>query len=219
MNKYDEVIEEFLSNDPLREALMKPCLIGDHVYASNGYIAIKIPISKLPKTYEPNPDYPDIIPLFEKREGMFEKPKILKAEKIETLLKEIPEKNISVECQKCEGDGSIPSKGKAMDKREECDQCKGHGEVLLLNTEYDWQNHKILIGLVYFNPNYIDKLLYISGENDLAEIEYICGTPLGSNCFMIDGIEILIMPMRMADEDGNLAIESTIHKLEEEVIP
>jgi hypothetical protein len=207
--KYDEVIDEFLCNDTLREAMMHPCLIGEHVYATNGHIAIKIPVDKLNKTYKEYPGYPNIISIFAKRDAMFDKPKIFKMSAIETLLKEIPEENIEVECQQCEGTGESKDEKK-------CDQCAGRGNVLLLDTEYDWQNHKILIGKTCFNPNYIDKLLYVAGINDTQDILQLGGGIIDQNFFSIDEIEIVIMPMRQTDENGELISDSDYHELKEE---
>lgn len=226
MKNYDEVIQYFLLEyDNLREQLMKPVLIGDFVYASDGHTAIKIPKDKLSNTYEPNPTYPDIVSLFEKREGIFEKPKIYKPTTIEKLLSEIPEVYISVECQKCEGTGIIPP---AIEKKDEdawddCDQCHAQGDLFLKEKEYDWMNHRIQINIsetenAYFNPNFIERLSIVCDINNVERIEHTVGTHLTANHFMIDGIEIMIMPIRIEaiESDVENSKESTFHKLEEE---
>ena len=103
MKNYDEVIKEFLSTDSLREALMETALIGDFVFATNGHIAIKIPTVRLTGTYKANPDYPDIVLLFNKQDGLFDKPKLYKVESIEKVLSEIPRVKVGTECKDCDG--------------------------------------------------------------------------------------------------------------------
>ena len=219
MKNYDEVIKEFLSTDSLREALMETALIGDHVFASNGHIGIKIPIEKLTGTYKANPDYPDIVVLFDKRNGLYDKPKFYNVESIERVLSEIPKVNVEISCEKCDGTGDIPVKGSEGVEPEwdKCPVCKGQGELFGENTEYDWKNHKFQIGDAYFNPNYIEKLIIIAKINDIKQVEHFVGLPEGQNHFKIDGIEILIMPMRIKDEDG-IPGDYTYHKLEEETV-
>jgi hypothetical protein len=214
MKNYDEVIKEFLSTDSLREALMESALIGDYVYASNGHIAIKIPIEKLTGTYKAVPDYPDIVVLFNKQDGLFDKPKLYKVESIEKLLSGILKVPIEIECPECEGTGD---ESKIPGVIKECEKCKGQGELFSHETEYAWRTHKFQIGMTCFNPNFIEDLVIVSKVNDIKQIEHFAGTPLGQNHFRIDGIEILVMPMRINDYDPETS-GCTYHKLEEETI-
>lgn len=224
MKNYDEVIKEFLSTDSLREALMETALIGDFVFATNGHIAIKIPTVRLTGTYKANPDYPDIVLLFNKQDGLFDKPKIYKVESIEKVLSEIPRVKVGTECKKCEGTGLAEAKqpeGTILPEKAEwdkCPHCKGQGELFGDKTEYDWMHHKIQIEGAFFNPNYIEKLVIVAKINDIEQIEHFAGLPEWQNHFRIDGIEIIIMPVRMdvLEQDENNG--NTYHKLEVETV-
>jgi hypothetical protein len=219
MKMYDEIIKEFLSTDLLREALMESALIEEYVFASNGHISIKIPIDKLAGTYRVNPDYPDIVTLFDKRDGLFDKPKIYSVESIEKVLSGILRVPIEIGCPNCEGTGLTPVKGTSEDETQwdNCPKCKGQGDLFSQEKEYAWKTHKFQIDNAYFNPNYIEKLVVVAKINDLKQVEHFAGLPEGQNHFKIDGIEILIKPMRINDEAGNPGYY-TYHKLEEETV-
>ncbi|MDD5006577.1 MAG: hypothetical protein PHS33_08790 [Candidatus Omnitrophica bacterium] len=209
MKTYDEIIPEFLSDDDCRQALMKPVLIEEHVFASNGHIAIKIPVSKLLKTYESNPNYPDIVSLYEKVEGLFQSPIIYKVENISELLKQVPLTDVETQCTNCQGTGSIWSKDDSKEP-ETCKICDGSGYVATGKKEYDWQNHKIQIGLAYFNPNYVEKLLNVATINDIKEVKHVYGTPMSKHLFIIDDLEIIMMPIRLGIKE---LPEYSVHKL------
>ena len=218
MKNYDEVIKEFLSTDSLREALMETALIGDFVFASNGHIAIKIPTAKLTGTYKVNPDYPDIVVLFDKHDGLFDKPRMYNIESIEKVLSEIPRVKVGTECKKCEGTGDIPPEKPCETTWDKCPDCKGQGELFGEKTEYDWKNHKFQISGGCFNPNYIEKLVIVAKINDIKQIEHFAGLPEWQNHFRIDGIEIIIMPVRMDVLEQDENNDNTYHKLEEETV-
>ena len=220
MKNYDEVIKEFLSTDSLREALMETALIGDFVFATNGHIAIKIPTVRLTGGYKTNPDYPDIVLLFNKRDGLFDKPKLYKVESIEKVLSDTPRVKVGTECEKCEGTGDVPTKATPGDvdvlpEWDKCPDCKGQGELFGDKTEYDWIHHKIQIEGTFFNPNYIEKLIIVAKINDIEQVEHFAGLPEWQNHFRIDGIEILIMPVKMDDLEKDENNGNTYHKLEE----
>jgi hypothetical protein len=183
MKNYDEVIKEFLSTDPLREALMKPALIEEFVFATNGYIAIKIPTNKLSGTYQPNPEYPNIVLLFNMMNYLI-KPIVYKVESIEKVLSNIPIVPTGLE-----------------------------NDLFSKETEYAWRKHKFQIGEAIFNPNYINKLVTVCKVNDIKQIECFEGMPEEKNYFRIDGVEIIIMPMRIDNIEND---SNAFHKLEEE---
>ena len=218
MKNYDEVDKRILYRPIHSEKLLwKQHLIGDFVFATNGHIAIKIPILRLSGAYKANPDYPDIVLLFNKRDGLFDKTKIYKVESIEKLLSEIPRVKVGTNVRNATEMEMFRQKTPCDTIWEKCLTVKVRENYSLRKTEYDWKNHKFQIGDSYFNPNYIEKLVIVAKINDIKQVEHFAGLPEGQNHFRIDGIEIIIMPMKINNEDG-LPGDYIYHKIEDETI-
>jgi hypothetical protein len=224
MNNYDSILKEFVWNkDNERPALLQPQTVGDNVYASNGHVAIKVPIGNLEGKHGTNDPYLPMLNPFQDNRGTYEKPKTYSVQDIKKLFAEIPMQNISVICQACNGSGwidkdenTIPEGSTVIsnddeDETVQCTQCRGEGMVLLYEEEFDEEEHKIVIQGSKFNPNYIDKLLKVANVNDIETIEHLQGSEFGQHRFKIAEIEVIIMPMRMTEGD----VPQKYHTLEE----
>lgn len=165
-------IQKFCSKDPTRMTLSQPFQIDEWVYATDGYLAIRIPASSILDQIAQidNESYIKTLRDF------FSSDPVLKS------ILAFPEKPEEKECALCQGEG-IDTYGHCGHQAE-CTSCDGSGQAL--------DDYQVDVGGILFSADVFSR---IRGLPNIA-IEVNPSHPLKPHRFRFDGGEGVIMPMR-----------------------
>jgi hypothetical protein len=199
-----EVLSKFASEDPERKNVCRPWSRGEHSYATNGWVLVRVPRIEGVEENDAAPDADQLFPPLPPTRDLFDHAEQLPicdepkrhacsrcngAKNIETC----PECNgdypfevdsgsnlYEVECKTCDGDGTVPSsEGKT------CDLCDGTG----LGR---YEKNFISVGEQHFNQF----ILWSMGTLPRVWIHPRKFRSIDASYFTFDGGDGLVVPMR-----------------------
>ena len=215
MNKYDEILSQYIDSNSIYSYAQEPFLQTDHIITTNGMYLIRVPAELCEGVYQLR-KYPDI-------NGVIEQPDIkfqIDREQLKTIhdnLKKLSEETFKMDttaCIDCKSSGTVEYK--FVDSKYEthkitntCPICDGLGEteiVINLKTKQPVDKYKLLVTFedVNIELEYLSMLLKISDS-------------LGANIFINHinksrGIqfeigEVLILVIKMSSTENDLVIQ------------
>ena len=197
VNKYDELLNYFVSTDELRPVLQEPCLNGDYVVATDGHKAIKIPISLLENEYKVSEKYPNLQKIIDdslrdhKCDGII---RLADLKEVFSKFEEIDDYGI---CLMCDGDGTHECE---CGHRHECQECDGTGDgKYKIGKKFDDEG-KFCIGNAIFNANNFRPIYDIFKHFGNNHIKLLANPQFQVNVFVVGDIQIIIMPCRETDD-------------------
>ncbi|TYB78314.1 DnaJ-like cysteine-rich domain-containing protein [Bizionia myxarmorum] len=194
-NKYDFIANMFTSNDKLRPVLCMPGIIGNLVYATDAYSAIRFSKSLSNLDYSRNLNFPNaesIYPLDKLTEKFTYNVQILmlKIFNCEAIFN-----NLIEDCYKCHGSGS--SECDCCGNDSECLKCDGKGKITketsFANITLNGPDINIFSNIV--QPKFIYRVIQAALILKVEEIELLYNFDKKDNkiIFKVGEIEILIM--------------------------
>lgn len=195
--KIDELLPLFVDID--KPKMSRPCFVNENtVIATNGRILLHIPTKYLEKEYEYYEPFVEWDKVYDKKETALG---YLDNKAIESVLDKLEKEDIKEykNCPECQGEGVKYCDH--CDSEYDCKKCDGNGEISYktLGWQYKHIGVDISINGCNFNPNYIDRLLKISGCTG-ENISVLHVEPKGCCYFRIGDIDALLMPVHDHDQ-------------------
>lgn len=129
MNVYDLILSDFpVYTNQCRWDLSRPYKIGEYVMATNGHIAIRIPVVLLDLEYNPNPRGVGM--------AIFEMPRLEKPIPLNVHFTELDVakwEDRFVKCDSCDGKGYYPPKKAGIS----CDDCTNGKQESIIPIAFD----------------------------------------------------------------------------------
>ena len=198
-NLYDYALMYYVSNDHLRPVMNMPGITKNYAYASDSHSVIRINLNKINEDYN-SKTYPDVEKVFSTEKLTYKNS--FQVDDLISLLAEYKWRYKRMECEKCNGTGTI--KCDCCDNDGDCKRCNGTGELQtlypLMIKEFQYAEF-IQVGNSTFYANQLDRLLTTSMQFGIKEIFYFNNPEKNQTIFQINkDIHILIMNAKGSDE-------------------
>jgi len=197
-NKYDYILNLFVSTNELRPAMRNPGEIDNFVYAADGYTCVCVPKKYIDTDYK-NEEYPRANTLFEDIDFTDVYAKFT-TESLINVLALFKFRYKMLPCSKCDGEGTIHCD--CCENENNCKDCGGTGDsnkihpLLIKLADY---GDFIKIKDKFFYAHFIDRVLQVAL---ITRAEVVRLFNRNENCFFkIDNdIVILVMPYKVSDD-------------------
>jgi len=205
----DELLKEFTSDDELRDVLQKPNANENYVYATNGHILIRVPVSQCKEKYKSNEKFPDCENIIKQALSNNALKSNVKIADLQKALDIVPRENVYEEsyqdCVNCDGVGLIVCS--ECNGKYTCDECGGSGEILKKNSKVIGTRYKfgkwLKIGNDVFVPEYIERIYRVANymHKKSVQLKY------SAKCFekllvLINDIVIVLLPGRITTPES-----------------
>jgi hypothetical protein len=187
----DELLYLFVSPDELRPKMVRPYQVGDVVYATDGNAIIKVPCSNLAIDYIQDYEFYEVDQFFDRSN---EDPinVQLDLEALTTWMSGLQMRPVYEECPTCEGSGTITCP--CCDSENDCKACDGTGDSDKKIGEVPYGDAYYDIEGVRFGYRNLLRLLEVHKTTG-APIQWLVRNPSKGNLFLINDIEVVLMPM------------------------
>jgi len=181
--------------------LSRPFMVEKKVMATNSYVVVMIDEHLAPDIIdEPETDVMKVIP---SSRNLSLK---LSVAKLDKALDKVPDETLTKTCKYCEGNGTVQwhveLKNQDFYDDFDCPVCDGQGDKPngLFHKE---EAYYFKIGLSIFSARYIEILSKIAKEVKADEVTLVSqDKELGASVFLIDDVELLIMPVTPTKEQN-----------------
>lgn len=200
---YKELMLKFVSTDDLRVPMKSVSKIGEFVYATDGHVAIKVPLSLYDAHVESVNGYPNIEAVWPERNIDL----IFESKNLESIIDSLPKKPVmddkEIKCASCDGSGY--HRCQDCEDDHECRKCEGEGFITIpgknvVGHRIKETDHLIKINNAYFNPNLLMLLVEVLKHENIP-IFNVLSTGERAMVVRAAEIELLIMPMRLNSND------------------
>ena len=209
MNKYQEILNLFVSTDELRNWMMRPFIINSKVFATNGWALVAFDVTNLKVLgdvgYYKEDKLNGVYPLEHNLDNKYSIDYLKECFKSVPLVEDFDEEEKEDTCDECNGSGEVTftyedSKYKDHEIDGECPICDGFGNCKQTIEKPNGKmvqdpNSKCTIGNSLFFANKIKHILEVAellGVNEFKHIHQ--STPTKQNLFKIGDVELLLMP-------------------------
>jgi hypothetical protein len=210
---YDLMLPYFVGSDENRPQLSQVHKgKNGYVYATDAYIAIRIPADRVNMEYSEAPNFPDAERLIQ---GLIDMPGngrgVIKTDLLIRLLSYVNWHRVkgTKECDECNGAGTRLYWGHDDD---DCDKCNGTGEIegdyieaFSLLQSCKWE-YSIGIRESVYRADYLYIIALMAKLLQVEEIAYLHGGPKDPGIFSFDGLNIALAPTLLT-ADAKLPIE------------
>ncbi len=211
----DEILKIYCGKDELNHRLWRPCLIEDHVYATDGHQLIKVPSMILNKVYEYTPGFPNVVDLLK---GVEPKDKFnLPIANIQNAISGLEEIDLYQDCGNCKGTGEAECY--ECGSFVVCEKCNGSGhteEVIGKTIE----SVKIVLKDLALNSTFLRNLVKVAEDLSEDTVRVHISSPVKAVLFKFFLVDVVIMPVRLETEDikslRKIETEATLFPIKQE---
>src|SRR5690606_21472449 len=206
MEKLKQALEIFTSNDPIRSWMLFPFNIGEHTYATNASVIIKVPKIGVYDLIDNEKNKERVIELFQTEYTPFI---TIKTSKLKEALKAVPLINeleiTEKECSECNGTGEVEWEFGYHTKEDECPECDGHGyteKKIKSERKVKDQSKKIKIGEYVMSVFLMEQLLEVCELLNQKSFEVLSHEKINKGMFVKVGkAEMIMMPVYTSLDD------------------
>ena len=212
-----EILNKFCNPNGHSEYMEKPFINGDYVLGTDSHIAGYIKKELIEdvdclETYEK-----DYMGALEKAKGSNVYNVTIKIDNLIKAIKSVEyDNNDEHLCPDCKGKGVVDFEYTSVDDysyttEDTCPVCNGEGinknyeYMALISGWFDKKNNVIDIQGCWFNPCYLEKLLFMMHDCNVTTCTFVRGEPnKGGHFHIIDGVDVVIMPVFHSDDISNI---------------
>ncbi len=209
MNKYQEILDLFVSKDQLRDWMTRPFIINNKIFATNGWALVSFNLTNLKVLgdvgYYKEDKLNMIYPFEPNLDNTYSIDYLKECFKSVPLVEDYDEEVKESLCDECDNSGVvtftyIDSKCKDHELNGECPICDGMGKISHSIKKPNGKmiedpDSKCRIGNSLFFANKIKHILEVAELLGVNEFKHIYqGTPVEKNLFKIGDVELLLMP-------------------------
>lgn len=187
-NRFDYLLELFVSDDKLRPKMMRPYAKNGYVYATDAHAIIRIPAEKPALNYSQEYEFYDVEKYFAESNQANEI--YVDFKQIENFIDSTPIINLFDNCDFCDGDGEVYCS--CCENSSRCKTCDGTGMGQKIGVEPDY-NHKLMVDGVGFNYKNLYRLFLSKSVQD-HDAKWVLKSQTSRNMFVIGDIEVVLMP-------------------------
>lgn len=214
------ILKKFCKPDAYAEFMQKPFINGDYVLATDGHIAGFIKRELIDDidglvTYEK-----DYIGALDKIKSSHIYNITIKLDELLKVIKSVEsDKDESHLCPDCQGTGVVKFEYTSVEDyhtytiESGCPVCEGDGSnknyeyMSTISGWFDKKNNAISIKDCWFNPLYLEKVLFMMYDCNVTTCTFVCGEPTkGCQFHITDGVDVLIMPVFPNDTIDNVIV-------------
>jgi len=209
MNKYQKILNLFVSTDEMRNWMQRPFAINSKIYATNGYALVAFNITNLKElidfaTYNED-KLTGIYPLEHNLDNTYTVDFLKECFKKVPLVEDFDEEEKEDICIECDGSGDVEfeydSKSlKTYYKECECPICEGDGRCIQTVEKPNGKmvedfNSKCVIGNSLFFANKVKRIIEVADLLGVSEFKHVHQTtPSKQSLFKIGDVDLLLMP-------------------------
>lgn len=213
-----DVLKLFCDPNSCSEFAQKPFVNGDYVIGTDSHIAGYIKRELIEDADELETLTKDYIGQLEKVKGPNEYNLTIKLDELVNVIKgvEYDTKDEHL-CPDCKGSGVVTFEYESVENyhtyttEDTCPVCNGNGineNYIYLSILAGWvdkKNNVIDIKGNWFNPIYLEHLVYFMQQCNVTTCKFVCGGPNNGCQFNIaEGIDVIIMPVFHSDEINHI---------------
>lgn len=209
MNKYQKILNLFVSTDELRSWMQTPFIIDDKAYSTNGWALVAFDLKNLTEIGEFRAFNADklsgVYPLEQNLDKTYSIVDLKELFKKVPQVEDFDEEEKEDTCEECSGSGEVTftyedSKYKDHELDGECPICDGFGKCKQTIEKpngkmVDDCNSKCVIGNSLFFANKIKHIIDVAEILEVSEFKHIHQTTSNKqNVFKIGDVDLLLMP-------------------------
>lgn len=200
---YPELIRLFLADDDFRPMMQNPHSDGEFIWATDGYIMIRLPLSYYPECAQQE-KYFDVQSALNKSFKETKPVGRILLSDIEEVMSKKPMVNVYAKCTECNGDGEVLCE--FCHHSHDCDECYGTGRTnQLIGTEPSYR-YSIGINHQAFQAKYILTVQKAMRLLKAVEAVFHQGTAEKSSTHLLIGDVIILLMPNMESPDQNLNV-------------
>lgn len=190
MNKYDELLKQFLRDDDYKSALRQPNQVGNYVYSTNGHAMLYMHSSLVEGEYLPHEKAPNFQAVIPKVNTDLR----FSANAIRAEMLKIEKLPVYGECDKCSGSGGIYCPH--CESTSPCNRCDGSGATdQVVGREYSFGAVLEFYKDAYIGCDLFELVLYVCDTEGTDEIKLIsAGSGTKVHLFEVGRCKVVIMP-------------------------